>query len=441
MLRRAAVGLALLVTSAAVSPARAAEVSDSLLCVHDGRWLRSYTFSGNRTTKGYIVTRELEMQAGQPYQTEALEADLARLEKLGIFSSVQPVFTEGDSGVDLDLVVKEMPPLIPYPALSYNEIDGWSLGAGVASVNLLGRAISLSARALPIGTTQERADFTYPWVSGNHLSLAANYAHLNRLDELNGFRERSHEVNARVGTYLGRSGRLRGTAGYFGLGSDTQGKTLSPDDYDNLVRLGFTLGYDSRDSYRRATRGWQNEIEVQRTGGLLPGDGDFWTGNLDLRRYDQVYRSHVLRAGGLLSLQSGEVGVDIPEYLQYRMGGANSIRGYDPVELGSTLYGKNQYIVTLEYGVPLRRIREYRILSWTFSLGLDAALFLDHGGAWNEPHELSLERSRTGAGVGLRLLVPGMEQFRFDFAWGEGGSFQFHFASGTKLAAQRNRLR
>jgi outer membrane protein assembly factor BamA len=149
----------------------------------------------------------------------------------------------------------------------------------------------------------------------------------------------------------------------------------------------------------------------------------------------------VLRAGGLLSLQSGEVGVDIPEYLQYRMGGANSIRGYDPVELGSTLYGKNQYIVTLEYGVPLRRIREYRILSWTFSLGLDAALFLDHGGAWNEPHELSLERSRTGAGVGLRLLVPGMEQFRFDFAWGEGGSFQFHFASGTKLAAQRNRLR
>jgi outer membrane protein insertion porin family len=448
-LRRAAAGpggvalalLAALALAAAPAPARAAAPGDSLLRAYDGRTLGRYTFSGNRVTKDYVIARELELRPGRPLAADSLTADVVRLENLSIFSSIRPVFTAGDSAVDLDLVIKEMPPLVPYPAVSYNEIDGWSVGLGVASLNLLGRAISLSGSALPIGTTQVRAKFSYPWISGNHFGLAASYASLDRYDALNGFREGSDQITPQVSTYLGRHGRLRGIFDYLGMTSDTDGKTLSPDNRDDLVRLGFALGYDSRDSYRRPTRGWQNEVQVLRTGGFLPGDGDFWSGDLDLRYYQQGFARHTLRAGALLSLQSGTVGEDIPVYLQYRMGGANSIRGYDPLALGQELYGKNQYILTFEYGFPVRPIREYRVFKWTISLGLDVAAFLDHGLAWSEAEEISLKRSRTGIGAGFRLLVPGMEQFRFDFAVGEGGEFQFHFASGAKMPAQRNRIR
>jgi outer membrane protein insertion porin family len=442
-------GLAALAAAAALAalgdleppPARADEPSDSLLRAYDGRTLGRYTFSGNRVTKDYVIARELELRPGRPLAADSLAADVVRLENLSIFSSIRPVFTAGDSAVDLDLVIKEMPPLVPYPAVSYNEIDGWSVGLGVASLNLLGRAISLSGSTLPVGTNQVRAKFSYPWISGNHFGLAISYASLDRRDELNDFRERSDQLTPQVSTYVGRYGRLRGIFDYLGMTSDVDGKTLSPDNRDDLFRLGCALGYDSRDSYRRPTRGWQNEVQVLRTGGFLPGDGDFWSGDLDLRLYQPGFRRHTLRAGALLSLQSGTVGEDIPVYLQYRMGGANSIRGYDPLTLGRELYGKNQYIFTFEYGFPVRRIREIRLFKWTISLGLDVAAFLDHGLAWNETEEISLQRSRTGIGAGFRLLVPGMEQFRFDFALGEGGELQFHFASGAKMPAQRNRIR
>ena len=447
MLRRAAAALAspalatLLALAVLPAPAPAAEAGDSLLHAHEGRPLGRYTFSGNRITKDYVIARELELRPGRPLAADSLEEDLARLDNLSIFSSVRPVFTERGDSSDLDLVIKEMPALVPYPAVSYNEIDGWSVGLGVASLNLLGRGINLSASVLPIGTWQGKVKFSYPWIAGNHFGLAATYANLNRLDELNGFREKSNEITPQVSTYLGRRGRLRGFLDYLGMSSDVDGKTLSSDNHDDLVRLGVAVGYDSRDSYRRPVRGWQNEVQVLRTGGFLPGDGDFWSGDLDLRLYQPGFRRHTLRAGALLSLQSGTVGQDIPGYLQYHLGGANSIRGYDPIELGTQLYGKNQYIFTFEYGFPVRPIREYRLFKWTISLGLDVAAFLDHGLAWNEAEEISLKRSRTGIGAGFRLLVPGMEQFRFDFGVGEGGELQFHFASGAKMPAQRNRIR
>ena len=447
MLRRAAAALAspalatLLALAVLPAPAPAAEAGDSLLHAHEGRPLGRYTFSGNRITKDYVIARELELRPGRPLAADSLEEDLARLDNLSIFSSVRPVFTARGDSSDLDLVIKEMPALVPYPAISYNEIDGWSAGLGVASLNLLGRGISLSASVLPVGTWQGKVKFSYPWIAGNHFGLAATYANLDRLDELNGFREKSNEFTPQVSTYFGRHGRLRGFLDYLGMSSDVDGKTLSSDNHDDLVRLGVAAGYDSRDSYRRPVCGWQNEVQVLRTGGFLPGDGDFWSGDLDLRLYQPGFRRHTLRAGALLSLQSGTVGEDIPVYLQYRMGGANSIRGYDPIELGTQLYGKNQYIFTFEYGFPVRPIREYRLFKWTISLGLDVAAFLDHGLAWNEAEEISLKRSRTGIGAGFRLLVPGMEQFRFDFAVGEGGELQFHFASGAKMPAQRNRIR
>jgi len=50
-------------------------------------------------------------------------------------------------------------------------------------------------------------------------------------------------------------------------------------------------------------------------------------------------------------------------------------------------------------------------------------------------------RLRGGVGIGLRLLVPGSGQTRFDIAWSPEGGFQFHFGGGSKMARSRLRLR
>ena len=144
---------------------------------------------------------------------------------------------------------------------------------------------------------------------------------------------------------------------------------------------------------------------------------------------------------GLLSLQSGTVGEDIPQYMIYRMGGANSIRGYSIQDLGRTLYGKDQLIGTAEYSFNLLPLRRWDLWKFAVRLGLDFALFTDAGIAWSEPNEFAMDRARAGGGAGLRLLVPGAEMIRFDMGWSPEGGFQFHFASGSKPKAQRARLR
>lgn len=44
-------------------------------------------------------------------------------------------------------------------------------------------------------------------------------------------------------------------------------------------------------------------------------------------------------------------------------------------------------------------------------------------------------------GVGVRLLLPGSEAIRFDFALSEEGDLAFHFGSWFRWTAQRHRLR
>jgi outer membrane protein assembly factor BamA len=65
-------------------------------------------------------------------------------------------------------------------------------------------------------------------------------------------------------------------------------------------------------------------------------------------------------------LTSGKVGIDIPEYMQFTLGGANTVRGWD---LGSRI-GKNQFINTVEYWHVLQRMRKYEVWFLKQAIGL-----------------------------------------------------------------------
>ena len=197
------------------------------------------------------------------------------------------------------------------------------------------------------------------------------------------------------------------------------------------------MAWDTRDSWSLPRKGWNNELELWGTG----GDASFWAMNLDVRRYVAIGRRQRLLLSGLASLQSGTVGEDIPEYMIYRLGGANSIRGYKLEDLGRSLFGKSQMLGTAEYSWNLMPLRRWNISKFAFRLGLDFAVFADAGLAWSTSDELRWKRGRGGLGAGLRLLVPGSEMVRFDLGWSEQGGLQFHLASGSKPTAQRGRIR
>jgi outer membrane protein assembly factor BamA len=392
-------------------------------------------------TREFIIVRELQQQVGAPFAIDVLQADLSRLENLGIFSLVHVAVLEVTGGIELEYHVTETPWIVPYFAFRYNDENGWSVGPALTSLNLAGRQVLLSGRVLVGGTTTFEARLLWPWIAYDHLSLDLTANHLVRQDEVLEFEEKSSEFTPWVGTYLGQRGRLAGTAGWFQMNADQDGRTLSPTNRDNLVRIGMRLGWDSRESWRDPRHGWQNEIEVMKVGGWLGGQGRYTQVTVDLRRFVALHERQSFFLGALTTLSSGVVGADYPGYLVYRMGGANTIRGYEIKELGKELFGKNQLITTAEYHFNLLPLRPYKLLRWSISVGVQAAVFADVGVAWSDDSHFAWNRFKSGFGTGLRLLVPGSEALRLDLGFSEDGTFALHFGPWFRWTAQRQRLR
>jgi len=406
-----------------------------------GRRVTAVEITGYRATKERVIRREILTHVGDSLGAE-LRYDIARLENLGIFSEITVAGEEvGDDGVRIVLTLKEMPTWFPVLSYSYTEENGVSIGAGISSVNLTGRDLSVSARAYTGGTDQQWGRISWPWISGDHNSFDFYGAHIVRKDVLRGFEESSKEFTPEIGTALTKHSWVRVKFSAFQMKSDTAGITLSPDNEDQLYRLGGAIGWDTRDSWINPRQGWKNEVEVWRTGGFLGGDGDWWTGTFDVRRWQPLTRRTKLLISGLATLQRGILGEDVPVYMNYNLGGANSVRGYSVSNHDDAYSGKNQMIGTVEYSVAAIPPRRFDLWKISLKLGAEFTAFGDAGIAWNESNELSLERTRRGFGAGLRLLVPGSEMVRLDFGWSPEGGLLFHFATGTKPVAQRNRVR
>ena len=412
------------------------------LLAHQGQVVAEVEIVGRKVTREGVVAREIHTTAGEPLVTATVVADVQRLQNMQIFSEIGVVVEPlADERVRVRFALKEMNSWLPTVATQYTEENGFSIGPGVAALNLTGRNIRLTGSAIFGGTTQAWTDFNWPWITGHHVGLRGRAAFLQRLDSLNEFEEKSQELRLRPSRFLGEHGRVGVGFQLLTVASDRDGKTLSPTNEDLLVSLEASLGWDTRDSWNNPRKGWKNELVVSKTGGGLGGEGDFWGLILDIRRFQPTSANQRLMLSGLMSLQSGEVGVTVPEYLQYRLGGANTIRGHDVETLGRVLFGLNQLLGTAEYSfrvVPMRRFDFWKL---SFRLGLEVALFGDVGVAWTESGDLNARRARGGGGAGLRLLIPGNEMVRVDFGWSEEGGFRVHLAGGTKPERQRGRLR
>ena len=187
-----------------------ADVSREALLPCEGRPVTAIVFVGHKVTKDYVIERELRTRQGQPFRVDTLLGDVVRLENLSIFADISVVPEVEGEGLRLTLQFKEMPSWVPLVGFSFTEEDGFSAGPKLSALNLKGRDIALSARAYFGGAQLYSANFSWPWISGNHRSFDFYGARLQRQDSLNDFKETSYEFAPEVGTYLGEHGRLKG---------------------------------------------------------------------------------------------------------------------------------------------------------------------------------------------------------------------------------------
>lgn len=364
----------------------------------EGWMVSRIEFEGTRITKDHVIERELCTLVGRPLRLSDLRGDLQRLDNLDIFSSIKASGRAVDGQVVLTLWLRELPFAVPYISYDITEEDELSIGAALKSVNMLGQDVFVAGYLLYGGRTLHLLDLSAPWIAGNHVSLDLDLSRVERENELDGFRETSYEITPRIGSYVGKHGRVGMSMTYLRVEADRSRHTLSASNRDHLVRLGGSLGYDSRDSWGNPHVGWQNEIDLSRTGGVLPGDGDFWTTHVDVCRFQPAGQDRTMVLAGLLSLQEEAGPGTFPRYLDYRLGGANSIRGFDVTELGRTLRGRNQLLATFELRGSLLPVREYELFNQAADLGLAWALFADGGLAWNGRSQLEWDRVATGGG-------------------------------------------
>src|SRR5262249_46874404 len=296
-----------MVLAAVVALAATAAIAGDLdaLAPYAGKRVSAIEITGYEVTREKVIRRELKTTVGEPLDLRVLDQDLQRLDNLSIFAEISVGADADGNDVTLRMRLQEMPSWIPWVGFSYTEQDGFSAGPKLSALNLTGRAISLSARAYFGGAKQYSANLNYPWIKGNHVSFEFYGARLQRTDTLNDFKETSYEFTPTIGKYLGEHGRLKGKLSLFRMNSDTDGKTLDPDNKDVLPGVGASIGWDTRDSWRFPRRGWQNELEVWWTG----GDASFFTTNVDLRRWFPIAGRQRVLLSGLTSLQTGTVGV------------------------------------------------------------------------------------------------------------------------------------
>jgi outer membrane protein insertion porin family len=407
----------------------------------EGKIIKEIRIEGLKRTKEYIVTRELISRVGEPCREKNLKQEYQRIELLDVFSKI-----DIHSQLDQDSVIViyrfvETFPILPSLSFKISDENGISAGGGVKSPNLFGRDIFFAGRVVFGGETEVEVWMENPWVTGNHLGYKLEYYHRKRDNLIADFVETADEFYLRIGSYLGRKGRIGGSLEFLNVRSDRDSVTLSPDNSDKVSRVGIYLGFDNRDSFSNTRRGWWNEIAYTRELRFFENSSDFNQLDIDIRRYQPIpyWNRHILALFSLLTLRTGKIGKEIAPWQQFGLGGTNTIRGWE----FASRKGINQFINTAEYRVTAIRPS---LLQLPFGIdyrgGLQFAIFGDVGVVWSEPAEFKDQNFSAGGGVGIRFLLPIFGMARVDFGMGQGGKGIFlHLGAFEKPLMTRRRVR
>jgi len=432
--------VAILVTGCWPHPARA-QVAPSVPALEpstardlEGKVVREIRIApGLRPSTVDIVRRHLASRQGMPFHQATLLEDRRRLDALRLFSAVEIRPVAAGDEVVLEVDVKETLRLLPYVALSVTDENGLSGGPAFRGINLLGRG-SLSSGTLQFGgQTLVGARVTRPTVTPGTWALDVGAGYRSRRNELFDFDDEiSTAIAAKAGWNWTDRVQVGGRAEYVWFDIGSSDVALSPDGTDHLPAVVLSTTYNSLDSLSNPRVGWFGSVDI----GLQFGDADSWSLTVDGRRFQPLTARTTVSLVAFGVFQSGVVGRDLPQYMEFGVGGANSVRGW---ELGSRV-GKHQAIGTVEYVYSVVPMRSFTVFGRNLYGGIQAAAFSDVGLAWTD--EFSASDAIDGYGVGLRLLFPFVDVLRLDLAFGEpGGGARFTVGIRLKADKQRDRVR
>ena len=421
-----------LVTGAACAfvPGRALAQSANV----EGRPVAAIRVVGLRHTKPELVERHLRDRVGAPWHEANLAAVTRRLDELRLFTAVAIAPVLENNQVILEVTVIETLRVLPTASVRVTDENGFSFGFGAKVINVMGAGARAGGTLRFGGETSIEATVEKTTITPGTWAQRVIASYTERHNKLYEFDEKATSLEARLARNLGRGVSSGLAATLLMIGDEAADATLSADGRDEIPSAGAFVTLDTLDSSTDTQTGVWAEFEVDR----LMGDARSWTAIADGRLFVRLTDRHNLGLFGLATVQTGEPGVDLPEYLQFALGGANSVRGW---RLGSRR-GGNQFLGTAEYSYVLLPKRPFSVWGFNLYAGVQLVGFADVGETTNADPEATGGNAIDGYGVGLRLLVPFVDVVRLEVGWGEPGQgASAYFGVQLKPIRQRQRVR
>ncbi len=396
-----------------------------------------------------FIRGELKLKAGDNYSQDVVRSDLQQLQQLGLFDKVT-VSTE-EVGTDINVIY------------NVQERSARSFGVSASLSDDIGLAIPLSYTDRTLGTNGQRVSvevqpslrgveynvqFVSPYVAAtDRLGYSVRTFRDRRtsdifnndIDLANGDRVREIRMGANLAVTR-PLGDWRGTLGLNYTNISTRDRnlkiarrdelgnplTFSGAGVDELYTVSFGAMLDRRNNPFNPSSGSILTLSTEQS--IPLGQGNILSNKL-LANYIQYVPMNLLGGGDsetlpemlAINLQAGTVIGDLPPTEAFRLGGRNSVRGYDTGDIGS---GRSYFLASGEYRFPVGRdVGGVLFVDFASDLGTGDSVLGKPASVRDKPG------TGAGAGVGVRVRSR-FGLIRFDVGVSDGGEIKF--VLGTK---------
>jgi outer membrane protein insertion porin family len=405
---------------------------DIVLTVTEGQmaYVQDVRIVGNYKTRDYVIRRELVIKAGDKFEAAKIRLSQQNLLNLGFFDDVVPEVQPGDAPGKEVLVfrVKERKTGSISVGGGYSSVNGFIGNIKLEEANLFGKGQKVNF-SIEFGAsrTSVALGFTEPWLFNTPTSFSFNVFDTTQTFTSalnNGTGSNTFYTESQIGGSIGLGRRLSRYWSVFGTYTlqnvqiydvNTYYSTPGTPQYiptSDSTTSSFTprIVYDSRDNYFDPTTGWKHQLSIEFAGGPFGFNNNFVKVLEDSSHFiplplDFVFGEH-LRFGAGQGYSYGKNGyTDLPLYEKFFAGGTDTIRGYNERTVGPVNGGDALFVSNTE-------------LRHALAGPLKFVLFFDAGDAWTNVWNLNENHMQFGAGMGIRLTIPGtIMAIRLDYGW------------------------
>jgi outer membrane protein insertion porin family len=423
-------------------------------------------FTGNDSTRDKVIRREIYMNEGEVFNTEALKMSIKRINQLGYFKQMEGApdirpSEVADNKVDVTFKVEEQNRNQFTFGGGFSGYEGAFLNASFSTANFLGAGETVTVAAQTGSRTKNyQLSITEPYFLDRPITAGFN-VFFSRITYLSygttvvGYGQQTQGVGVNSGVPVGRFSHVyagysyqiidiydvdRATISRLTNSAYVSGSTLPVLDTSYFGGTGRRYESGISPSFVRNTvdnpyqprSGSRYTASYQFVGGPLQGTVNYMRPSLELVRYQPFGRRMALGVRGQVGYIHPFAETEtLPYYQRYFLGGENQIRGYNVRTVApydpktKTSIGGNKFLLfNAEYYFDV--LGPLRLL-----------LFFDAGQAYAEGQGFYWKTMSTSTGVEARFTMPVLNvPFRLIYAWNPNRDFYqpahaFKFAVGT----------